>query len=67
MDDLKIAVTSEAMYARRAHWNVRLTARKCCREHGTTCPDCRMHDAIDPRWRVRLRDLRDALRAWYRG
>ena len=49
----------------RARRAVRLAARSCCRAHGTTCPDCRAADYESPRWVVRLRDLRDALRAWW--
>lgn len=59
------AFTTDAMYASRARFNARLAARACCRAHGTTCPDCRAADHSAPRWRVRLRDLRDLLLAWW--
>lgn len=58
------ALTTDAMYAARARFNARLAARACCRSHGTTCPPCRARDYRGPRWLARLRDLRDALRAW---
>lgn len=60
---LKAALTTDAMYAARARFNARLAARPCCRAHGTTCPACRKADYEAPRWLVRLRDLRDLLRA----
>lgn len=58
------ALTTDAMYANRAKFNARLASRDCCRGHGTTCPVCRKADFTGPRWLARLRDLRDALRAW---
>lgn len=64
---IKAALTTDARYAARARFNARLAARACCRSHGTTCPACRKADYEAPRWLVRLRDLRDALRAWRHG
>lgn len=57
--------TERSLLARACHM-ARLASRPCCRAHGTTCPDCRAADYESPRWVVRLRDLRDALRAWWR-
>lgn len=51
----------------RARFHIRLAARGCCREHGTTCPKCREWDYRFPRWLVYLRDLYDAARVIRRG
>lgn len=60
---LGAALTTDAMYAARARFNARLAARPCCRSHGTTCPKCKARDHGAPMWRIRLRDLRDLIRA----
>lgn len=52
-------------YAARAQFAIRQAVRPCCRAHGTTCPPCRQWDYEQPRWRVRLRNLADALRVVY--